>query len=170
MKYFLFNMNQIDQLIPQTYFGKTLTDYSDADYRRIRDNYDAFVSQLLSDRYEVNGVSAHPLNRFVPCDLEGNVLEKPKNYKSNFEEEFNSVNRNETCKPWYDKCLTYQQAKEGVLFEGFENRIVNKENAVYLEGYAPLLLSELTQENLEYITKWNITLTPTAKTMIYGNS
>ena len=40
--------------------------------------YADFLSQNLSERYEVNGVMAHPLNRFVACDLNGNILEEPK--------------------------------------------------------------------------------------------
>ena len=51
------------------------------------------------------------LEMFVPCDEDGNVLEEPTNYEkrlSNMMTEYN------------DEVYTYNQAKEKVLFEGFE--------------------------------------------------
>ena len=51
------------------------------------------------------------LEMFVPCDNDGNILEEPTNYEkrlSNMMTEYN------------DEVYTYNQAKEKVLFEGFE--------------------------------------------------
>lgn len=62
--------------------------------------YNLFIKQNLSERYEVNGVNAHPLNRFVPCDLDGNVLVESEIYDSSY--------------------IKYQQAKDRVLFEGWK--------------------------------------------------
>ena len=72
-----------------------------------------FLLQNLADRYEVKGVSAHQLNRFVRCDLDGNILEEPKSkWKSNDERWGASI---ET-----DEWKQYQQANERVVFDGFE--------------------------------------------------
>ena len=60
------------------------------------------------------------LGMFVPCDEDGNSLEEPK--ESNY-------NLGDIHAGYYRKDLTkYQQAKERVLFEGFE--IHNRHNVI----------------------------------------
>ncbi len=83
--------------------------------------YTKFLKQNLSERYEVNGVSAHPLNRFVPCDLYGNVLEAPMTiyYKPDFGVQKHPIELYE-----YD-LEQYQQAKGRVLFEGFKYKVAD---------------------------------------------
>ncbi len=75
-------------------------------YIRRTFKYAKFLKQPLS------------LGMFVPCDLEGNVLEMPHNFceyvpnmlrLNGYQSDF-----------WYDECRKYQQAKERVLFKGFE--------------------------------------------------
>ena len=66
-------------------------------------NYAAFLKQPLK------------LEMFVPCDEEGNVLEEPKRWKDYLQYP-DSFDGN---KEW-DELYDYQQAKEKVLFEGFE--------------------------------------------------
>lgn len=56
------------------------------------------------------------LEMFVTCDKEGSVLEEPpkqwmEEYKNSLEGDFSD---------WYTACFNYEQAKEKVLFEGFE--------------------------------------------------
>jgi len=70
-------------------FGETLKSVSDSDYRRLRDNYDALLKQLLK------------LGFFVPCDENGNVLDPSDAFRS--------------C----EKGFVYSKAKERVLFKGF---------------------------------------------------
>lgn len=85
-------------------FGKTLKDVSDSEYRRLRDNFDNLLLQPLQ------------LGFFVPCDLEGNVLEEPKKMTP-------SCGCSGICNNPCDEALNiekYQEAKERCLFEGFE--------------------------------------------------
>ena len=70
-------------------FGETLKSVSDSDYRRLRDNYDALLKQLLK------------LGFFVPCDENGNILDPSDAFRS--------------C----EKGFVYSKAKERVLFKGF---------------------------------------------------
>ena len=60
------------------------------------------------------------LGYFIPCDENDVPLEKPKNFSPDFEDEFNSVDRDSRCYAWYNDCKKYQEAKQRVLFEGFE--------------------------------------------------
>ena len=66
-------------------------------------NYANFLNQPLK------------LEMFVPCDEDGNVLEEPKNYKQWERKALNTPYDLDLIK--YEQ---YQQAKEKVLFEGFE--------------------------------------------------
>ena len=79
-------------------------------------NYAKFLKQPLK------------LEMFVPCDEEGNVLEEPKRWKDYLQYP-DSFDGN---KEW-DELYDYQQAKEKVLFEGFELvRFIDKENPCYV--------------------------------------
>lgn len=97
--------------------------------------YTKFLKQNLSEPYEVNGVTAHPLNRFVPTDLEGNVLEfKAKDYFSN-------------NKDWGQ----YKQSKDRCLFEGC--------------FIVPDLIELMDAKIIEDLIELDITLTPTGAEM-----
>jgi len=48
------------------------------------------------------------LEMFVPCDEDGNVLEKPENYIEGYDDAYN------------DEIYNYLRAKEKVLFKGFK--------------------------------------------------
>lgn len=90
---------------------------------------------------------------FVPCDKDGSVVEKPEC----------SLDK-ECASP---TCVKYQQAKERVLFEGFEVRkmkgwnILDFPNNQYSKDFSVFedAFKELTIEDL---IKYNLTLTPTA--------
>lgn len=65
---------------------------------------------------------SQPLNlgMFVPCDLEGNVLEEPEMYSDYLlsNEEYCKIPRVH-CNEWHEACKEYQEAKDRVLFEGW---------------------------------------------------
>ncbi|NQY41969.1 MAG: hypothetical protein HRT87_01280 [Legionellales bacterium] len=52
------------------------------------------------------------LGKFIACDLEGNVLEKPVNY-----ERYGEIEVNGGLK-WGSDCKQYQEAQNRVIFEG----------------------------------------------------
>lgn len=83
--------------------------HAELDYIRKIDSYARFVRQPLT------------LGMFVPVDEEGKVLEKPKNYdiaepiiKSHLNHKAGKKKEDE------HKFHVYKEAKEKVLFEGFE--------------------------------------------------
>ncbi len=88
--------------------------------------YAHFLNQKLSDRYEVNGVMAHPNNRFIPCGLSGDSITEPEYYKhygqysnftdSKFEDFFEDSN---DFTEWNYQCEQYKQSKLRILFENF---------------------------------------------------
>lgn len=93
------------KLISSKCFGKTLKHKSDSEYRRLRDNFDHFIEQPLT------------LGIFVPTNEEGNVLKEPKESDYNLGDIHAGYYREDLIK--------YQQAKERVLFEGFEIKVSN---------------------------------------------
>ena len=68
-------------------------------------NYAEFLKQPLK------------LEMFVPCDEDGNVFGEPEIYSQWVRENFNDELENEER---INQCKDYHQAKEKVLFEGFE--------------------------------------------------
>ena len=86
-------------LVSSLEFKKKLKNVSDSEYRRLRDNYDDFLEQPLK------------LEMFVPCDEEGDILEEPEDYEQRLPNMMTEYN---------DEIYRYEQAKEKVLFEGFE--------------------------------------------------
>ena len=68
-------------------------------------NYATFLKQPLK------------LEMFVPCDEDGNVLGEPEIYSQWVRENFNDELENEER---INQCKDYHQAKEKILFEGFE--------------------------------------------------
>ena len=79
--------------------------------------YVKFLKSRLAKTYLVNGVQAHPLNRFVPTDLDGNILAEPIDCGG-----CDSVTEpiKDNCGNCYatDYTLIFQQAKERVIFDG----------------------------------------------------
>ena len=75
-------------------------------------NYAQFLKQTLN------------LGMFVPCDEDGDILDEPEDYElrlTNMMTEYN------------DEVYRHKQAKEKVLFEGFELvRFIKKENPCYV--------------------------------------
>ena len=114
------------KLISSTLFGKyckskekefsRLINYLDW-YERVRNNFDNFLEQQLK------------LEMFVPCDEDGNVLEKPK--KTDYQVDINTkcsgwkylYDSNDKLigyyddRKWKEDFVKYKQYKEKVLFE-----------------------------------------------------
>ena len=133
----------IMNLISSKDFRKFLTEKSDSEYRRLRENFDNFLEKPLK------------LEMFVPCDEEGDILEEPTNYEKRLLNMMTEYN---------DEVYTYYQAKAKVLFEGFE---YDKENDwVTYNEFARFFVSELQNgkvEDLFKLIKDEITLTETSK-------
>lgn len=98
-----------------------------------------------------------PLNKgmFVPCDLEGNVLEEPNisEYKST------PFCESGECKAYFEELNKHQQAKERVLFDGYEvlhNAIVQICGGGYLDE------SKLKGKTIESLVGTNLELTESA--------
>ena len=118
-----------NKLIPLSERWKQIRDSNnfDEDTVTIYEKYINFTNLLLSEPYEVNGVMAKPINMFVPSDLEGNVLKKPQEPESPYNDG--------KCDVWiqYQIALDkFEKAQSRVLFEGFEViRHIKKENEFY---------------------------------------
>lgn len=98
--------------------GKHKTFLSSNEYRMI--NYANFLHQNLSDRYTINGFDAHPFNRFIPTDKEGNILDKPKNWDNYIEFSGREV------KGLKKEIIEYQEAVDRTVFKGFKVIEVSK--------------------------------------------
>ena len=95
------------KLISNTLFGKyckskekefkTRLEYLEW-YEKTRNNFDEFLEQPLK------------LERFIPCDEEGDILDEPEDYELRLPNMMTEYN---------DEVYTYYQAKVKVLFEGF---------------------------------------------------
>ena len=96
------------------------------------------------------------LGMFVPTDEDGNVLEEPDFFSGDYDDNgFGDVDKYQ----YKLDSKQYQQAKDRVLFEGFEifDRSLNLDNNLFFSvGY-------LHNYNIEYLTtlKTKPTLTPT---------
>ena len=115
-------------------FGKLLKDKSDSEYRRLRENFDNFLEKPLK------------LGYFIPCS----EMDNPIIFYSGI--------------PSKKKLELFEEAKQRVLFEGFE---YDKENDwVTYNEFARFFVSELQNgkvEDLFKLIKDEITLTETAK-------
>ena len=93
------------------------------------------------------------LEMFVPCDDEGNVLDKPSRPLS-------PATDIEWGK-WSSEYDIYQQAKEKVLFEGCEIRKANSEYVILYKN-SPVWGSFNENKIIELITVYGLTLTESA--------
>ena len=86
------------------------------------------------------------LGMFIPCDEDGNVLEEPTKHHDNTSVSHKGAITDE-WKSWHRE---YQQAKEHVLFE------------INLEGLSGIKHNIKQNRTVEYLTPFNLTLTPNA--------
>lgn len=91
------------------------------------------------------------LGFFVPCDLLGNVLEKPM-YFDKWE---SGIRENVSWEGWKTECEIYQQAKERVLFKGF--RLIANSNIPRIEnGHCVIFLEDIAKMKIEdLLQKWD---------------
>ena len=87
-------------------------------------NYANFLKQSLN------------LGMFVPCDEDGDVLEKPEDYENRLPNMMTEYN---------DEVYRYKQAKEKVLFKGFK---ING-NYIYYGHFMVCLISEIELYTVE---------------------
>ena len=92
-------------------------------YKMIR-SYANFLKQFLK------------LGMFVPCDEDGDVLEKPEDYEKRLPNMMTEYN---------DEVYRYKQAKEKVLFKGFK---ING-NYIYYGHFMVCLISEIELYTVE---------------------
>ena len=106
------------------------------------ENYAKFLKQPLK------------LEMFVPCDDSGNVLEEPTNYEkrlSNMMTEYN------------DEVYTYNQAKERVLFKGFEHYLfMQADNVQHNKSRKCFSFPNYNGVIIEDLISLEVELTPTA--------
>jgi hypothetical protein len=96
------------------------------------------------------------LSMFVPTDDDGNVLEEPKCMYI-----YNTQCFECTADEMY-RCRKYNEAKERVIFEGFEldnTPSLKIIRGIYITGFLPKFLENKTVEDL---IKHNLTITPNA--------
>ena len=101
-------------------------------YEEIRTNYDNFLKQPSK------------LEMFVPCDEDGDVLEKPEDYEKRLPNMMTEYN---------DEVYRYKQAKEKVLFEGFE---ITDETEFLISKYVfSLYFNQIEDFNIEHLLTWS---------------
>lgn len=126
-------------------FGKFLKDRSDSEYRKLRENYDAFLERKLS------------IGMLIPCDLEGNVLEEPTQekygwYSASSPEEQSGWMFEEGESKYYEAIKKWEEALENVLFKfGFIKPQELMEQFSTIEGLANFYEPELTPSALKEI-------------------
>lgn len=118
-----------------------------------------FNTDVLDNVMNYANFLKKPLTKgmFIPCDLEGNVLE----YNKNHYEEF--CDKEAVCRVFSEKEVEYEQAKERVLFAEFE---FSRENDHYVflkrEGIYTHLISKIYKETVQDMAKYDFKLTATA--------
>lgn len=106
------------------------------------------------------------LGFFTACDLYGNVLEEPKNYTEDFEDQFNSVDIDSYVYSWYCECKRYSEAKARVKFKfcivqkisDYLYEIWNDDNMLFTYNRSGDYFLT-TGSNIEYLVKYNLFLT-----------
>lgn len=101
------------------------------------EDYTILLTQNLQDRYEINGVSAHQLNRFVPTDLEGNVLEKPNGGAGSCSMAVMNLHTK--------RVKQYQESLDRVLFEGL---VVERNDLGYKYIYSVFIKDNVSKRFL----------------------
>jgi len=125
---------------------------------------------VLTDKYTSTGHKMYAeflkqsltLGMFVPCDLDGNVLEEPKR---DFEED--EVSERGRCEDaFYEDNNDYQEAKERVLFKGFEFKGESDFSFIFkYKGTFPTMIPKLNIELMSNRYR-DIELTKTAQNKI----
>lgn len=125
-------------------------------------NQDTYVSR--TKKYADFFKQPNELGFFVPCDLDGNVLSKPKCFDSNL--------WSEPSHEGFEDCIAYQEALDKVLFEGF---IIEDEYDLATNGIIGINIADFDGwlkynglKTISDVVKYDLTLTPTAIKKIFG--
>ena len=95
-------------------------------------NYAKFIKQPLK------------LEMFVPCDEDGEILDEPRDYEQRLPNMMTEYN---------DEIYRYKQAKEKVLFEGFE---ITDETEFLISKYGfSLYFNQIEDFNIEHLLTWS---------------
>jgi len=104
------------------------------------------------------------LEMFVPCDDEGNVLkEVEKGRDKLYDSQDTSSDSQHYHQQWHMRINQYQQAKEKVLFEGFET---DKSYQAVNHKLRFFVYDIRESDTIEDYIKFNLTLTESAKKQI----
>ena len=126
MTYFVLNQKQSESFNEKTFINESLISLE-----KIR-NYANFLRQPLK------------LEMLIPCDEEGDILEKPTNYEQRLPNMMIEYN---------DEVYRYKQAKEKVLFEGFE---ITDETELLISKYGfSLYFNQIEDFNIEHLLTWS---------------
>lgn len=158
-----------NKLISSRLFGELLRSEEPgfknrADYlnwhEKLRNNFDDFLKQPLE------------LWMLIPCKLVdgvwvvlvNNYPEKPetKDYHNEYGGNFELYQHNLML--WRE----YQEAKDRVLFEGFESRKSIMHGGLIIQNGCLNLEGNDFNQTIEYLTRYEIYLTPTALKQIFG--
>lgn len=125
------------------------------------------AEKFACSAYEYTNFLDQPLKlwMFIPCDKEGNPIENPKDSNRDF---FKDT-------AYKYELRQYQEAKDKVLFEGFETTGVC-ENYVIIESKEYVFTWSLFRgefmtikgDRVNDLIKYNLKLTQTAQTQIQG--
>lgn len=102
-------------------FDKSQIDFYDEELGKLHiiRNYAKFLKQPLQ------------LGMFVPCDEKGNVLVEPKRYAEWLDQSIDASEETDLC----IQCALYHEAKDRVLFEGFELKDKYSNGQMYLNDW-----------------------------------
>jgi hypothetical protein len=150
------NKREVMKLIPMTDFVlsekvKSTLDYATG-YKMIQ-SYAKFLKQPLN------------LGMFVPCDKDGDVWKYPPTKE---EKEWAEKDRTDAEQSFKKKEFYYNNAKERVLFKGFEIMHIEGCEVVYIDEDNFLYTSELENYTIEYLILcgFEIEITESAKKQI----
>ena len=128
--------------------------------------YKDFLNQKLTEPYKIGTIEAHYLNRFIACDLEGNVLEEPK--ISDYVGKELEFKKSELVER---DSIKYQQAKDRILFIVDDFTFIadgdSKDKVLMsLDGTSAYSVFYLKEMIIEDLIKFDLTLTPAGEQMI----
>ena len=131
--------------------------------------YKDFLNQKLTEPYKVGTIEAHYLNRFIACDLDGNVLEVPDYWDKWIDKSIKRTGREP--KDWFFLCEQYQQAKDRILFIVDDFTFIadgdSKDKVLMsLDGTSAYSVFYLKEMIIEDLIKFDLTLTPAGEQMI----
>lgn len=132
-------------LLDSIKFGKTLKYVSDSEYRRLRDNYDEFLSQPLK------------LSQFVPCDENQVPLDEPL-HDDWYNQQFLDAEKNVLFEGW-----NFDEKNKSIYDSSFNYIYFDKLNAKYYDGKDSFVLFKI-----EDLVNKGLTLTENAVKLING--